>query len=141
MIKVTRKLLLMITAGMGIFLIGYSLIRHFTGFGFGEAGEKYMMDVIIIGALGLFMYNRKMARDERLAKEAAAKAEEEAERRAAEGPEEVIDPEEDNLPHWERSKKAAGDTVGDPAALEYDGEDTAGDVDTVGDADTEQQEK
>lgn len=103
MIKVTRKLLLAVTAGMGIFLIVYSLIRQFTGFGFGEAGEKYMMDVIIIGALGLFMYNRKMAKDERLAKE----AEEEAARRAEEEPEEVISPDEENLPHWERNKKTA----------------------------------
>ena len=101
-IKITRKALLAIIAALGIFIIVYSLIRHFTGIGFGEKGEKYMMDVVIFGALGLFMYNRKMASDEKKAREAAA----EAERRAAEEPEpeEEVSKDDENLPHWERGK-------------------------------------
>jgi len=64
--------------------------------------EKYAFDTIIIAALGCYMYNRKLAKDEREAKAAA----EEAERRAAEEPEEQeeLSPDEENLPHWERGK-------------------------------------
>ena len=98
--KVTRKMLLIITASLGVLIIVYSLVREFTGFGLHETMEKYLFEVIVIAALGLFMYNRKMACDERLAKEAA----EEAERRAAEESEEAISPEDENLPHWERHK-------------------------------------
>ena len=75
---------MIITAGLGVFIIAYSLIREFTGIGLSEAQEKYMMDIIFFGALGLFVYNRKMASDERKAKAAA----EEEERRAAENPDE-----------------------------------------------------
>ncbi|MDR2078110.1 MAG: hypothetical protein LBP74_00125, partial [Treponema sp.] len=70
--------LLRITAGIGIFIIAYSLIRHFTGFTindyFGESAEKTMFDTIVFVALGLFLYNRKMAADERKEREAAEKA-------------------------------------------------------------------
>ena len=96
--KISRKTLLKIIAAMGIFIIAYSLFRHFTGIGLSETAEKYMMDIIIFGALGLFLYNRKLARDEKRAREAA----EEAERRAAEEPEEEAPEEDENLPHWER---------------------------------------
>ena len=84
-IKVTRKALLIITASLGVLMIGYSLVRYFFGIGLGEKLEKYLFDVVVIGALGCFMYNRKLARDEKLAREAAQKAAEEAERRALEG--------------------------------------------------------
>jgi hypothetical protein len=96
--KISRKTLLWITAGLGIALILYSLIRHFTSFSFGEKIEKYLMDGIIFAALALFMYNRKLASDERKAKEAA----EEAERRVEQQIEEPADEGEENLPHWER---------------------------------------
>ena len=100
--KVTRNQLLIIIAAMAVFMIGYSLVRYFTGAGFGEDIEKYMFDGIVIGCLGLFMYNRKLAKDEK-----QAKAAEEAERKAAEeteaSPEEKDSTSEDeNLPHWER---------------------------------------
>ena len=116
--KVTRKMLLTITAGLGVLIIVYSLVRHFTGFGLSEAGEKYLMDVVIICALGLFMYNRKMARDEKRAREEAA----EAERRAAEGPPEEPEesPDDENLPHWERHKKTAGSA--DDESADEDGD-------------------
>ena len=73
------------TAALGGFLIVYSLIREFTGIGLNEAQEKYMMDIIFISALGLFVYNRKMASDEKKAKTAA---EEEEKRQAAENQDE-----------------------------------------------------
>jgi hypothetical protein len=72
--KVTRTLLLRITAGLGVFLVAYSLFRHFTGLGIGEANEKTMFDIIIFAALGIFVYNRKLAADEKKAREAKEKA-------------------------------------------------------------------
>ena len=79
--KLTRSTILKIVAGLGIFMISYSLIRYFTGVGFGETVEKYIFDGIIFAALGLFLYNRKLTKDE---KQAKAAAEEEAERKAEE---------------------------------------------------------
>jgi hypothetical protein len=76
--KITRTWLLRITGGLGVFIIVYSLIRHFTGVGFGENLEKYMFDIIVFAALGLFMYNRKLAGDEKKEREAREKAEAEA---------------------------------------------------------------
>ena len=104
---VTRKMLLIITASLGVLIIVYALVHQLFGIGLSEKMEKYLFDVIFIAALGCFMYNRKLAKDEKEA-EAAAK---EAERRAAEGPEphpecteDDISFNDDNLPHWERNK-------------------------------------
>ena len=100
-------MLLTIVAAMGVFLILYSLFRHITGIGFSEGLERYIMDMILITALVAFVYSRKMARDEK-------NAAEEAERRAAEDPQEAPSEDEassqddassqhdDDLPHWER---------------------------------------
>ncbi|MDR2048590.1 MAG: hypothetical protein LBP69_03975 [Treponema sp.] len=96
--KISRKTLLWITAGLGIALIAYSLVRHFTSFSLDEKIEKYIMDGIIFAALALFMYNRKLASDERKAREAA-----EQEKLKAEQPEETISEGEEDLPHWERA--------------------------------------
>ena len=106
--KVTRKMLLIITASLGVLIIVYSLVRQFFGIGLSEKLEKYMFDVVVIGALGCFMYNRKLAKDERQAREEAQKAAAEAERRALNGEEEPEEEEassnDDNIPHWERHK-------------------------------------
>ena len=106
--KVTRNMLLIITASLGVLIILYSLVRYFFGIGLSESLEKYAFDTVIIVALGCYMYNRKLAKDERQAKKAA----EEAERRAEEEPESDSDseeedeiPDDDNLPHWERTPK------------------------------------
>ena len=93
--KITRKTLLIIIAALGVLLIAYGLIQHFTGFGKGEEWGRYVSDIIIFIALGLFVYNRKLARDEKQAKEA------EAEERG-EGPEEEAAVDDDEKPHWER---------------------------------------
>jgi len=84
--KVTRKLLLRVVAGLGIFIIAYSLFRHFTGIGLDEKIEKNMIDFIVFAALGIFVYNRKLAGDEKKEREAKerAKAAEEAEKAEAE---------------------------------------------------------
>ncbi|MDR1374450.1 MAG: hypothetical protein LBJ24_05700 [Treponema sp.] len=114
--KVSRIWLLRITGGIGVFIIVYSLIRHFTGFSIGETAEKYMFDTIVFVALGLFMYNRKLAADEKKEREAKEKAETAAAAEAAEE-DEALD--------------AAGDTAGPPESEGSDtdtgGEDDSGD--------------
>ncbi|MDR0586901.1 MAG: hypothetical protein LBG26_06650, partial [Treponema sp.] len=57
----------------------------------------------ILAALALFMYNRKLATDERKAKEAA----EQEKLRAEQPAQEEIDAEDDKLPHWERGGNRA----------------------------------
>ena len=95
--KITRKTLLIIIAILGVLLIAYGVIRHFTGFGEGEEWDRYVSDIIIFIALGLFVYNRKMARDEKLAREA-----EEAEAHRGEEEPEKAPTDDDEKPHWER---------------------------------------
>ena len=68
-------MLLAITAALGLLIILYSLLRHFTGIRLNDGQEKLFIDAVFIGALGLFIYNRKMAGDEKKAKEAARAAE------------------------------------------------------------------
>jgi len=58
-------MLLVVIAALGVLLIGYGLIRQFTGFEPSEDLDKYITDIIIIIALGLFMYSRKMLKDEK----------------------------------------------------------------------------
>jgi hypothetical protein len=77
--KVTRTLLLWIIAGMGIFLIAFSVFRHFSGIRFNEQFEKYLVDGIVFAALGIFVYNRKLAADEKKAREANERGEEKTE--------------------------------------------------------------
>ena len=98
--KITRKTLLIIIAALGVLLIAYGALRHFTDFSLGETGDKYISDVIIMTALGIFLYNRKLAKDERLAKEAA-------ENQAEEKPKEEISGDDEDLPHWERRENSA----------------------------------
>ena len=96
--KITRKTLLIIIAAMGVLLIVYDVIRHFTGFGEGEEWDRYVAVIIVVFVLWLFIYSRKMAKDEKLAKEAkAAEA-----RRVEEAPEEKAPVDDDEKPHWER---------------------------------------
>jgi hypothetical protein len=113
--KVSRVWLLRITGGIGVFIIAYSLIRHFTGFSIGETAEKYLFDTIVFLALGLFMYNRKLAADEKKEREAREKAEAAA---AAQAAEDGGDP------------ASAGEPEADAEAPEGEGSNT----DTGGDA-------
>lgn len=68
--KIKRSWLLRIVGGIGVFIIVYSLVRQFTGFSLGETAEKYMFDTLTFLALGVFMYNRKLAADEKKEKQA-----------------------------------------------------------------------
>ena len=79
-------MLLIITAALGGILIVYSLFRYLTGIGLNEALEKQFMDIIFFSALVIFIYNRKLARDEKKAKE----AEEESKRQTVENQEEIV---------------------------------------------------
>ena len=92
--KITRKTLLIITAGLGVFLIVFSLIRQFTGLRLGETFEKNLFDTVLFAALGLFLYNRKLASDERKEREAKERAEREAAQVAAQEAAEAESPAE-----------------------------------------------
>jgi uncharacterized membrane protein YidH (DUF202 family) len=94
----SRKMLLTAIAGLGVFLIAYGLIRYFTGFEPGESVDKYLTDIIIMIALGLFIYSRKMAKDEKQAREAADES-------AEESVEETVIDEDNGKPHWEQNKE------------------------------------
>ena len=76
--KIKRSWVLYSTAGIGVFMILYSLVRHFFKIGFGEAFEKTFFDGLFIAAAVLFVYNRKLSNDEKKSKAAEAKAEADA---------------------------------------------------------------
>jgi hypothetical protein len=73
--KITRSALLKITAGLGGFLIVYAFLRQFIGIMVDEELEKFILDGVIFAALGLFIYNRKLASDEKKAQEAKKREE------------------------------------------------------------------
>jgi hypothetical protein len=58
-----------IAIGLGSLLIAYGLFRHFSGVEVDEGLEKIMIDGVIFAALGLFLYNRKLASDEKKERE------------------------------------------------------------------------
>jgi hypothetical protein len=58
-----------IAIGLGSLLIAYGLFRHFTGIAVDERLEKIMIDGVIFASLGLFVYNRKLAADEKKERE------------------------------------------------------------------------
>jgi hypothetical protein len=62
--KLTRIHLLRIALGLALFLVAYGLFRRFSGVAVDEKLEKIMIDGVIVAALGLFVYNRKLAADE-----------------------------------------------------------------------------
>lgn len=108
--------MLRITGGIGVFIIAYSLIRHFTGFSIGENAEKYLFDTIVFIALGLFMYNRKLAADEKKEREAREKAETAAAAEAAENEDPASGGEPEagaETPEGEGSSAYAGGNTGD----------------------------
>ena len=45
---------------MGLILIAYGLFRHFTDFEISEKFDKYFTNIFVIGAIVIFMYNRKI---------------------------------------------------------------------------------
>ena len=45
-------------------MILYAVAKQFIGFTVDPALEKTFFDFIVIGALGILLYNRKLARDE-----------------------------------------------------------------------------
>ena len=63
--KMTRKTLYIIIAVLGVLLIVYDVIRHFTGFGVGEEWDKYVSGIILILVLGLLIFSHTIAKDEK----------------------------------------------------------------------------
>jgi uncharacterized oligopeptide transporter (OPT) family protein len=78
-VKIKRSWLIGLIIGMGILMAVYTLVRTFTPLRLGERAEKYFFDTLIFVALGVFVYNRKLAADEKK----AASEKKEAEERAA----------------------------------------------------------
>lgn len=68
--KINRSVLLAVTAALGVLLIGYALAKQFVGFSLDEKLEKTFFDGIFIAAIALFLYNRKLAADEKKAADA-----------------------------------------------------------------------
>jgi hypothetical protein len=95
--KISRKMLLFIIAALGALLIGYGLIRQFTGFEPDETVDKYVSNGIIFTALALFVYNRKLVKDEKQANETAANT-------TVNTVEETVIEEDKDKPHWEQNK-------------------------------------
>ncbi|WP_304223327.1 hypothetical protein [Gracilinema caldarium] len=62
--KLNRTSLLWIIASIGVAMILYAVAKQFIGFTVDPALEKTFFDFIVIGALGILLYNRKLARDE-----------------------------------------------------------------------------
>lgn len=73
--KISRSWLLGITAGLGVLMIVYSLLRQFAGLNLGEKFERFFFDTIFMAAIALFLWNRKIAADERKAAEQKRKNE------------------------------------------------------------------
>jgi hypothetical protein len=67
--KLTRTHLLRIALGLGVLLIAYGLFRQLSGRELDEGFERIMIDGVILAALGLFVYNRKLVADEKKEKE------------------------------------------------------------------------
>ncbi len=67
--KLKRSWLLALTAALGVLLIAYALLRQFAGFSLDPKLEKTFFDGIFIAAVALFVYNRKLAADEKKASE------------------------------------------------------------------------
>jgi hypothetical protein len=89
--KISRKLLMIILGSLGGVMIIYALLKQFAGLDFGEGFEKFLYDVVLFGALGIFMYNRKLASDEKKALAAKQKEEEAAAAAAAAQLAETVD--------------------------------------------------
>lgn len=74
--KISRSWLLGITAGLGVLMIVYSLLRQFAILNLGEKFERFFFDTIFMAAIALFLWNRKMVTDERKAAEQKKKDDE-----------------------------------------------------------------
>ena len=72
--KVTRKMLLIIVSCLAVLLIAYGVLQHFFDLGISATTGKYITNGIIFAALMLYLYNRKLVKDEIAAKEAAEEA-------------------------------------------------------------------
>jgi hypothetical protein len=73
--KISRAWLLRILIALGLIIVVYSVLRHVTGFTVGEKNESFLMNVIVFAALGVFIYNRKLAADEKKEREEKAGSE------------------------------------------------------------------
>lgn len=62
--KLNRTWLLWIIGSLGVAMILYAVAKQFIGFTVDPGLEKTFFDLIVLVALGVFVYNRKLAREE-----------------------------------------------------------------------------
>lgn len=70
--QIKRSYLLIFTAALGVFMILYSLIRHFFKISFTPTLEKYIFDSLFFVALALLLLNRRLVHTEKKKREALA---------------------------------------------------------------------
>jgi len=62
--KLTRTALLWILGALAIVIILYRLAKQFIGFSVNPGLEKTLFDFIVIGAIGILLYNRQLTKEE-----------------------------------------------------------------------------
>lgn len=62
--KLTRTALLWILGALAIVIILYGLAKQFIGFSVNPGLEKTLFDFIVIGAIGILLYNRQLTKEE-----------------------------------------------------------------------------
>lgn len=62
--KLTRTTLLWILGALAIAMILYGLAKQFIGLSVDPGLEKTGFDLIVLGALGILLYNRHVAKEE-----------------------------------------------------------------------------
>jgi hypothetical protein len=76
--KPSRKTLLIMLGALGVILIGYGVLQAIFGNILSESAGKNLSDIIIFAALGIFLWNRKLLKDEKMAAAERKKQEDEA---------------------------------------------------------------
>ncbi|AEJ19990.1 hypothetical protein [Gracilinema caldarium] len=85
--KLNRTWLLWIIGSLGVAMILYAVAKQIIGFSVDPALEKTFFDFIIIGALGILIYNRKLAAEEAAEAQKSEPAPEKASEAADDGTE------------------------------------------------------
>jgi hypothetical protein len=74
--KISRVWLLRILIALAFIIVVYSIVRDVTGFTLGEKNEGFLMNAVVFAALGIFVYNRRLAAGEKEEREKAKREKE-----------------------------------------------------------------
>jgi len=64
-LKDKRRLLLIALIAMAVLLVGYGLLRGLAGIRLPDRLDRALPDLIMIAAVGIFVYGRKLAKEEK----------------------------------------------------------------------------